>query len=165
MFDVDVLTPLKPGHEIYPEVSSALERQGDVRIRHFVVDGAPFPGEAKFVAITRARNRAKRLGEAPFALFLDRDIVLPDNGVEFLVYALCLNPKYAALGINCQWEYRSPVAPHVGMGCLLFHRRILDRIQFRSRPDVCECYYCRLDLRRMGYCVDYIPKLRAMHLG
>jgi hypothetical protein len=165
MIPVDVLTPLKPGHTIPDRVLEALEDQGDVSLRHYVVEGPPRPGEPRTLTIARARNRAKALGSARYVMFLDRDIVLPPRGIEKLVYALRFNPRYAALGINCREEVPPPVAPHVAMAAALFHRPLLDRITFRAEPHICECYFCRRDLRRMGYCIDYIPGLRAEHLG
>lgn len=164
MIPVDVLTVLRPGHAICPPVLEALKNQGGVRLEHHVVEGKRFPGEGRVAAIARARNQAKTRGTAHYALFLDRDVVLPPLGIEALVYGLIFNPRYAALGINYQAEVRTPWAAHVAMGATLFIRPILERIQFRAEGRRCECSCCCADIRRMGYGIDYVPGLRAEHL-
>ena len=163
MFVVDVLTVLAPGDAVSPQVLESLRNQGCVELRHHVIDGPRRAGELRARAIARARNRAKWVGSAHYALFLDRDVVLPPAGVEKLVCGLLFNPHYAALGINYQAEERGPGARHVAMGATLFIRPILEQIHFRAEPDRCECYCCCSDLRRMGYGIDYCPGLRAEH--
>jgi hypothetical protein len=166
MIPVDVLTVLGPGRTIREPVLSALENQGDVALEHYVVEGThPSPGERRIDAIARARNRAKQLGTAHYAMFLDDDVVLPPSGVEKLVYALIFNPRYAAIGIDYQGLAQpSPWAIHVAMGAVMFIRPILEQIHFRTEPKKCECYCCCEDIRRMGYLIDYLPGLRAEHL-
>jgi hypothetical protein len=164
MFPVDVLTLLAPGQSILAPVLAALDEQGCVAIEHHVVEGPCAPGEDRIAAIARARNRAKECGKAHYVMFLDSDVVLPPQGIERLIYGLIFNPGYAALGINYQDPVPLPGAAHVAMGAVLFVRPILERIQFRSAPRLCECYHCCLDLRAMGYGIDYIPGLRAEHL-
>jgi hypothetical protein len=161
---VDVLTVLAPGEWICAPVLEALKNQGEVTLDYHIVPGERRPGETRVEAIARARNRAKAGGTALYALFLDRDVVLPPLGIEQLVYSLILSPQYAALGINYQEEVRTPWAAHVAMGATLFIRPILEQIQFRVEPNTCECYCCCKDIRRMGYCIDYLPGLRAQHL-
>jgi len=165
MIQVDVLTALGPGRTIRESVLSALENQGDVKVEHHVVDGTPMPGESGRDAIVRARNHAKQLGTAHYAMFLDDDVVLPPRSIEKLVYTLIFNPYYAAIGIDYQNSVQpSPGAIHVAMGAVLFIRPILEQIQFRHEPGKCECLCCCEDIRRMGYCIDYYPGLRAEHL-
>jgi hypothetical protein len=162
-FPVDVLTLLAPGQTIYALALEALQHQGHVAITHHVVEGARLPGESRVAAIARARNRAKQLGQAHYVMFLDRDVILPSQGIEALILGLIFDPRYAAMGIN----YQEPVPPgavHVAMGAALFLRPILERIEFRAEPDTCECYSCCEDIRRMGYRIDYLPGLRARHL-
>jgi hypothetical protein len=140
-----------------------LRYQGQVTIAHHVVEGARLPGETRVAAIARARNRAKQLGQAHYAMFLDRDVILPPHGIEALILGLIFDPRYAAMGIN----YQEPVPPgtvHVAMGAVLFIRPILEQIQFRAEPNTCECYTCCEDIRRMGYRIDYMPGMRARHL-
>jgi hypothetical protein len=163
VFPVDVLTVLASDQTIYAPVLEALKAQGRVTIEHHVVEGPRLPGESRVDAIARARNQAKERGQAHYALFLDHDVTLPPRGIEDLIIALILDPRYAALGIN----YQDPAPPgsgHVAMGAVLFHRPILRQIQFRAEPDVCECYTCCQDIQRMGYLIDYLPGLRARHL-
>lgn len=164
MIPVDVLTVLAPGETICEPVLAALQDQGVVTLAHHVVEGGRRPGESRVEAIAGARNRARWHGTAHYALFLDRDVVLPPLGVEQLVFGLICNPRYAALGINYQDEVRTSWAPHVAMGATLFVRPILEQIQFRVEPGTCECYCCCIDIRRMGYGIDYLPGLRAEHL-
>jgi hypothetical protein len=165
MVPVDVLTVLGPGREIHKRVLSAMENQGNVKLEHHILNGDPMPGENRIVTIARARNRAKELGDAHYAMFLDDDVVLPPRGIEKLVYALIFNPRYAAIGIDYQnYTPPGPWAIHVAMGAIMFIRPILERIHFRVEPNKCECYCCCDDIRRMGYLVDYLPGLRAEHL-
>jgi hypothetical protein len=164
MVPVDVLTLLAPGAVIASPVLDALKNQGGVNLEHHVVEGARLPGERRENAIARGRNKAKVWGHAHYALFLDSDVVLPPFGIEQLLYGLLFNPRYAALGINYQDEVHSPWPDHVAMGATLFYRPILERIQFRVEPGVCECYCCCQDIRRMGYLIGYLPGLRAEHL-
>jgi hypothetical protein len=163
VFPVDVLTVVAPGQAIYAPVLEALKQQGHVTIEHHVVEGPRLPGEDRVAAIARARNRAKELGQAHYVLFLDRDVVLPPGGIEALVLSLIFDPRYAAMGINYQ-EPVSPGAAHVAMGAVLFIRPILEQIQFRAETDMCECYSCCEDIRRLGYRIDYLPGMRARHL-
>ena len=165
MIGVDVLTVLGPGRTIRDPVRAALKNQGHVALEHYVVEGIPMPGERSCDTIARARNRAKQLGAAHYAMFLDDDVVLPPQGIEKLVYALIFNPWYAAIGLDYQdFVQPSPGAIHVAMGAVLFIRPILERIHFRTEPNKCECLCCCEDLRRMGYGIDYLPGLPAEHL-
>lgn len=166
MIPVDVLTVLGPGRTIREPVLFALENQGHVALEHHVVEGTPpLPGERRTDAIARARNRAKWLGNAHYAMFLDDDVVLPPQAIEKLVFALLFNPRYAAIGIDYQgFEQSSPWAVHVAMGAVMFIRPILEQIHFRTEPNKCECYCCCDDIRRMGYLIGYLPGLQAEHL-
>jgi len=164
MIPVDVLTVLRPGDAICAPALEALAGQSGVKLEHHVVEGPRLPGEGRYAAIARARNHAKALGTAHYALFLDWDVVLPPLGIEALVYGLIFNPRYAALGINYQEEVKRSWSVHVAMGATLFIRPILERIQFRSVAGRCECSSCCVDIRRMGYGIDYLPGLRAEHL-
>jgi hypothetical protein len=165
MITLDVLTPLKQGHTVHPAVLDALEKQEGVAFRHYIVEGPPrLPGENRFSAIARARNKAKRFGEAHFVLFLDRDIVLPSRGLERLAYTLVFQRRYAALGISCEARCPPLNSRHVGMGAMLVYRSVLDRLSFRTERDICECYFFCEDVRRMGYKVSYLPRLKALHL-
>ena len=162
MIEVDVLTLLAPGERMWPEALAALEDQGFVRVRHFFTEGRRQPGEDRIQTIARARNEAKAQGTAPYVLFLDRDVVLPPRGIERLAFGLAVHREYGALGINYQSPAPSP-APHVAMGAVLFRRSVLEQIRFRTEPGRCECLCCCLDLRRLGYQIDYLPNVRAEH--
>ena len=164
MIPVDVLTVIAPGETVAPEVLEALGRQGSVAIRHHLVEGPRAPGEDRVQAIARARNRAKTYGDAHYAMFLDRDVVLPPGGIESLVLALALSPHHAALAI-CYQDDPPIWSGHIAMGSMLFVRPILEQIHFRADEDFCECFWCCEDLRRLGYRVDYLLGLRARHLS
>lgn len=161
---VDVVTPVAPGGEVRTPVTDSLTRQGHVDLRCHVVEGPePIAGEHRSSTIARARNRMRRVGSAPYVMFLDSDVVLPPHGIEQLVFGLFFNLGYGALGLNYQKPVVGP-SQHVAMGAILFLRPVLERIHFRTEPGKCECWCCCADLRRMGYHVDYLPGLRAMHL-
>lgn len=162
MVCVDVVTLLAPGESVPAPVEAALERQGALRLRRHFVEGRIGPGEDRVAAIARARNRGKYRGAEPLLMFLDRDVLIPDEGVERLVFALAANRHHAGLGINYQDPVEGP-AEHVAMGATLFHRAALDRILFRTEPGCCECLCCCRDLRALGYAIDYLPGLRAQH--
>ena len=162
-FPVDVLTPLAPGETVHPRVLEALRDQGRVAVRHHLVEGRPLRGESRVDTIARARNRAKGYGGAHYAVFLDRDVVLPPGGLEKLVLGLIFNPHHAAFAIDYQCSEPAP-ASHVAMGSMMLVRPVLEQLHFRAEPGRCECACCCADLRRMGYAVDYLPRLRAEHL-
>ena len=163
LFHVDVLTLLAPGEAVHPAALEALRNQGRVHVHHHLVEGRPRPGESRIETIARARNRAKGYGRAHYAAFLDRDVVLPPDGLEKLVLGLIFNAHHAALAINYQAPEPAPAA-HVAMGSMMLVRPVLEQIHFRTEPGQCECACCCADLRRMGYAVDYLPGLRAEHL-
>jgi hypothetical protein len=166
MFQVDVLTVLGPDRTICEPVLSALKNQGDVELKHYVIHGTPLlPWEDRIYAIARARNHAKKEGDAHYVMFLDDDVVLPSLGIEKLVYALLFSPHHAAVGIDYQGMHQPfLLSVHVAMGAVLFIRPILEQINFRAEPGKCECLCCCEDIRRMGYLIDYLPGLRAEHL-
>jgi hypothetical protein len=165
MVAVDVLTVRPPELTVPEPVLQALHRQGVPRLTHYLVDGPRQPGERAIRAIVRARNLARRQGSSPYAMFLDSDVVLPDYGVEALVYNLRFNPTFGALGISYQNEpeVRAP-ARHVAMGAILIRREVLERLCFRIEPGRCECLCCCDDIRGMGLHVGYVPGMRATHL-
>jgi hypothetical protein len=163
MRPVDVLTILAPGEAVRPEALAALSRQGSIRVHHYFAEGRPLPGESRVETIARARNLVKSRGNSDLALFLDRDVVLPDCGLEHLAAALEDSPAFGALGIDYGAPQTSP-GPHVAMGALMFRRPVLEQLRIRSEPGVCECECCCADLRAMGYQIDYLKGLRAEHL-
>jgi hypothetical protein len=166
MIPVDILTVLGPGRKIHKDVLGALEDQGNVSLKHYVVKGThPKPRERRATAIARARNLAKSTGDAYYVMFLDDDVVLPPKAIEKLVYTLFFNPQYAAIGIDYQGHNQSSSwSVHVAMGAVMFLRPILEQIQFRTEQGKCECLCCCEDIRKMGYLIDYIPDLQARHL-
>jgi len=164
MFQVDVLTVLAPGECMRPEALAALSDQGAVHLRHHQEWEPRRAGENRYQAIARARNQIKQWGQSPYLLFLDRDVVLPQGGIERLVLWLLFNPGYAGIGFNYQDPAPTP-APHVALGATLFVRGILERFSFRAAAGQCECACLCTDLRAAGYQIDYFPGYRATHVG
>ena len=166
MIPVDVLTVLGPGRKIHKDVLFALDDQSDVTLKHYILDGEPpLYGEGRIEAIARSRNRAKNLGTAHYVMFLDDDVVLPNDGIKDLAYALFFNQNYAAIGIDYQNIPNQPFGrAHVAMGAVMFLRPILEQIYFRTEPNKCECLCCCEDIRQMGYLIDYLPGVQAKHL-
>jgi len=166
LIPVDILTVLGVGRKIQEPVLEALKIQGEVQLKHYIVeDTFHQPNEDRIQAIAQVRNRAKKMGNAHYVMFLDDDVVLPPKGIEKLVYAIFFNPHYAAIGIDYQGHSQpSPWTNHVAMGAVMFVRPILERIHFRTEPNRCECDCCCEDIRRMGYLIDYLPGIKAKHL-
>lgn len=165
MIPVDVLTVLGPGRIIKESVYEALKDQGNVNINHYIIQEPPLFNEGRVDAIARARNKAKGFGDSHYVMFLDDDVVLPPSGIEKLIFALFFNRRYAAIGIDYQNITNQPFGRiHVAMGAVMFLRPILEQIHFRTEPNVCECYCCCEDIRRMGYLIDYLPGVQAKHL-
>jgi len=165
MLAVDVLTVLGPGQQMLAPTLAALRNQGEVALLHHQVV-SPHPAEcgSAIEAIVRARNDARTRGTAHFAMFLDRDVLLPAGAIEALLYGFLIRPHHAALAIRYLDRDHSLVPFHVAMGATLFYRDVLERIEFRAEPGLCECMVCCNDLRRMGYAIGYLPGLVARHL-
>lgn len=158
-----MLTVLAPGESLCPAALEALNHQGNVHLDFFQAEGARLPGESRVGAIARARNQVRQQGSAHYAFFLDRDVVLPPLALEKLAFALALRRHHAALAANYQDEPPCHPAPHVAMGAVLWIRSLLEQITFRWEPGRCECRCACLDLRALGYEIDYLPGLRAYH--
>jgi Glycosyl transferase family 2 len=150
-------------------VRRGLDAQAGVRLRVHRVVGRPRPDDPnRWATIARARNAGRRLGTAPWVLFLDDDVVLEPGCVARLVEGLRHRPAYAALAADYLGELRrapeSGQPPrHVGMGATLFRRDVLAFLAFRWEPGKCECQCCCDDLRRAGFGIGYLPEARARH--
>lgn len=163
MFEVDLLTVLAPGEVVRREALEALREQGAVTLHHYFARGRRVQPESRAQTIARARNDVKQQGRSPLTMFLDRDVLLPPRGIEALAAALTADPEFGALGIDYGPPQPSPAA-HIGMGAVMFPRRVLERITFYAEPRRCECQCCCDDLRKWGYKVDYLPGFRAGHV-
>jgi len=114
--------------------------------------------------IARARNEGKRLGQSPWLMFLDDDVVLAPDCVYQLVRNLQRKSLHGALAADYLGEDRLGHVPrHVGLGATLFRRRVLDRIEFRWEDGRCECQCCCHDLRRRGIAISYCAQAGAEH--
>lgn len=146
----------------------ASQRGVDLLVRRVV--GTPGPGDPnRWATIARARNAGKRLGSAPWVLYLDDDVVLGPDCIVRLVDGLKRRPDFAALGADYSGALaRSLDRPderlHVTMGATLFRRDRLEPLTFRWSPGRCECRCACDDLHRDGLAIGYLPEARATHL-
>jgi hypothetical protein len=164
--EVDVVVLSRDDSPLPAEARRGLERQAGVRLTVHRVVGTPLPSDAnRWETIARARNAGKRLGRAPWVLFLDDDVELAPGLVDLLRRGLLANPLYGALAADYRGEAPGGVPTrHVAMGATLFRRAALERITFRWSGTRCECRCCCEDLRRLGYGIRYWPGARARHL-
>ncbi|MFO0949821.1 MAG: hypothetical protein U0835_01450 [Isosphaeraceae bacterium] len=156
-------------------VRAAIEAQENpgLSVTAYVVAGPAGPGDPnRWAAIARARNHARRVGEAPWVMFVDDDVVLGPGCVARLVAALDSRPEHAALAADYLGESqcdrpsgRGLAMPsrHVALGATLFRRDVLAFLPFRWAPGRCECLCCAEDLRRAGFAIDYLPGAEASH--
>lgn len=131
-----------------------------------VIGGPRVSDVNRHQTIARARNRALGLGDSPWVLFLDDDVVLAPDCVAALVDGLRRRPlEWGALAADYigQSGGRSRVG-HVSMGATLFRREVLSSIRFRWEAGRCECRCCCEDLARRGLRIGYLPTARARHL-
>jgi len=167
--EVDLLLLSREFSPPRPDVWQGVQIQKGVRLRVHRVVGAPRPEDPnRWETIARARNDGKRLGSAPWVMFLDDDVVLGSGCVARLVEGLRRRPCFAALGADCAGEMRREwgnwdYPPHVGMASTLFRRDRLARLTFRWEAGKCECRCCCDDLRRAGFGIGYLPAARAWH--
>jgi hypothetical protein len=165
--DVDVIVLSRDESRLPLEVRRGLDRQPGVRLTVHRVVGTPLPSDAnRWETIARARNAGKRLGRAPWVLFLDDDVELAPGTINLLRRGLLANPQYSALAADYRGESAGGAPTrHVAMGATLFRRAALERITFRWSGTRCECRCCCEDLRRQGLGIRYWPGARARHLA
>lgn len=162
--DVVVLTP--DNAPLGDELMASLQRQQGVQVRLHRVIATPLPGDThRRATIVRGRNEGRRLGNTPWLMFLDDDVVLDDRCIATLLQQLLRRPLHAALAADYLGE--SPQrcqSRHVAMGATLFRRAALDHVSFRWTQDLCECQCCCDDLRRRHWEIAYEPRARARHI-
>ena len=164
LIDIFVLT--RTGSRFHPAVLDGIKSQRGVRCSVFQVVGRRENTDAnRHQTIVRARNRAKKLGNASWAMYLDDDVVLEPDCAVRLLEGLKSRPDWGALAADYLEESRGEGqgVGHVGMGATLFRRDALERIQFRWEPGKCECRCCCEDLSDQGYRIGYLPAARAHH--
>jgi hypothetical protein len=167
--EIDLLLLSRDASPPRPDVGRGIETQEGVRLRVHRVIGTPRPDDAnRWETIARARNEGKRLGSAPWVMYLDDDVVLGSGCVARLVEGLRRRPEFAALAADsagemsrgwANWDYPT----HVGMAATLFRRERLAGLTFRWEPEKCECRCCCDDLRRAGFGIGYLPGAVAWH--
>ena len=161
MVDVDVILTTRDESPLPDPLVDAIEAQAGARLSIHRVIGAPRPTDPNaWETIARARNVGKTLGQSPWLMFLDDDVLLEPHCILRLANALATRPGQAALAANYLGELPSA---HVAMGATLFRREALDRIHFRWQPDQCECQCCCDDLRALGLPIAYLPSALARH--
>ncbi|MFO0899970.1 MAG: glycosyltransferase family 2 protein [Pirellulales bacterium] len=163
---VDVVVLSASEGPLDPRIEQGLFAQSGVRTRLFRVTAAPRPGEPhRWQTIARGRNQGKRLGAAPWLMFLDDDVVLRAGTIAALAQQLERRPIYGALAADYLGEARAgAIAPHVSMGATLFRRAALGAIEFRSTERKCECQCACDDLRARHMAIDYLEGLGAEHV-
>ena len=96
--DVDLIVLSRDSRPLPRAVQRGLDGQQGVRVHIHPVMGTPRPTDTcRWDAIVRARNRGKRLGHAPWLMFVDDDVALDAHCVAQLVRHLCRQPAYGAL--------------------------------------------------------------------
>jgi hypothetical protein len=163
--EVDVVVLTRNSSAIRVEVENAIAQQVGVRLKLYRVVGDARPDDScRWESIARARNQAKRLGFAPFLMFVDDDVVLERNCIAGLWSELVRRPEFAALAADYLGESQpDTLSGHVAMGATLFRRAALERISFRWESGKCECQCCCEDLRSLGYQIEYLSTTRADH--
>src|SRR4051812_26490633 len=99
--DVDLVLLSRDGEPPREEVLRGIDAQRGVRLRVHRVIGTPGHDDPnRWETIARARNAGKRLGNAPWLMFLDDDVVLAPDCVARLVEGLLHRPHFAALAAD-----------------------------------------------------------------
>ena len=162
---VDVVVLSRYDTELAPEVTRGLSLQSEVDIQLHRCFGEPRPDDAcRWETIAHARNCGKRMGKAPWLMFLDDDVELELDAIAKLISGLQSQPLFGAMAADYLGE-ANDVYPekHVAMGATLFRRTALDRIEFRWEPKKCECQCCCNDLRHQGIGIKYLSGVKAKH--
>lgn len=167
MHIVDLVVLSRDDGPLDQSVEDAINHQQDVVVKRHRVVGRTNPADrCRRETIARARNKGKALGDAPWLMFLDDDVVLPPDGVIRLLKSLQQRPTFGAVAIDYLDESVSgELTGHVGMGATLFRRDMLDRFEFRWEYDLCECSCCCIDLRMQGIGIGYVVDCAAKHIN
>jgi hypothetical protein len=162
--EVDVVILSRDASPLDPRVERGLAAQPGVRLRVHRLTQPPDPAHPnRWEAIAAKRNLGKRLGSAPWLMFVDDDVELAPGTIARLLAGLRAAPQYAALAADYR-DYPDKHPPtHVAMGATLFRRSALALIRFRWEPGRCECQCCCDDLRRHALGIGYAPDVRAKH--
>jgi hypothetical protein len=164
--EVDVLMLCRPGTQPPSNVLAAIEGQRGVQVRLHIEAGCAKPSDqVHWETIARARDIIKRRGHAPWAMFVDDDVLLHKDCIEVLLNALKHSPTLGAIAADSEGDQvRHHWSGHVGMAACLFRRPVLEAVQFRSDRETCECACCATDLRTSGWGITYCSAAKAVHL-
>lgn len=113
--------------------------------------------------IVNGRNRLRqRIGNQPYTMWLDSDIILPDNALYVLKRHLDDHWQLGAIG--CYYGDKEREGKHVGMGAMMIRSFLAKHIPFYAKRP-CECWhYCNSIRFEYGFEVCYDYSLRATHL-
>lgn len=163
---IDLVVLSRDPGALRAEVDRGISRQGDVPVVVHRVIGAPRAADrCRWDAIVRARNQGKKLGVAPWLMFLDDDVELEPGCLAALRDELLQRPVLGAVAADYLGERRRDGRDfHVAMGATLFRREALDQVRFRWRGRRCECQCCCDSLRRRLWGICYSATARARHL-
>jgi hypothetical protein len=166
---VDLVVLSRDSAPLPAATQRGIDSQQRVRLHVHRVVGTPHSGDPHACAtIARARNAGKKLGTAPWLMFLDDDVELEPDCIAALVDGLRRRPDFAALAADYLHETHPHLtsragSSHVAMGSTLFRRDRLAAVSFRWESGKCECQCCCDDLRRLGFGIGYLPAARARH--
>ena len=164
--EVDVVVLTRDARPIRPDVLEAIQSQAGVHVQLHRVIGNSRPSDPnRWATIARARNVARDMGDSPWLMYVDDDVVLGDNAIAQLVEDIEAQPAYVAMAADYLGE-RNPngISPHVAMGATLFRRDSLRDVEFRWEKDKCECSCMTEDLRKRFRGIEYSERATATHL-
>jgi len=164
--DVDLVVLSQTDGPLPHAVRQAIESQVGVRLHvHRVIGRRHDSDPNRWQTIARARNAARCLGQSPWVMFLDDDVVLRPDTVARLLEGLKAYPAYGAFAADYLGETNGlALTRHVAMGATLFRRSALEQVSFRWSLGRCECQCCCDDLRRQAVGIGYLPGAAAGHL-
>lgn len=163
---VDVVLLTRDASPINSQVWTGIHQQAGVSVRFHRVVGIPRPTDRnRWDTIARARNVGRTLGDSPWIMYVDDDVVLGPGCIARLLRELETKPTLAGIAADYLSE-RNPhgISPHVAMGATLFRRSVFGKVGFRGSADTCECQSLANDLRRIPLEIDYSSQANATHL-
>ena len=163
---VDVIVLHRPGVPPKDRVLQAIRDQRTVDVTLHLVVGAAGPHDTnRWITIARARNTARSLGESPWVMFVDDDVLLESDCIMTLLGELQQSDRTGVVAADYSDDRsRTDRVGHVAMGATLFRRRVLQRLNFRATDRLCECWCACLDLRCNRIGIRYSDAAKALHL-
>lgn len=117
------------------------------------------------------RTASLRRVTSRYWLSLDTDVIVSADTLSKAGRWLDTRPGWGGVGIWCGAGAVPTDGRPPAMACALFLSDATEGLTFRTRsePDSphrnCECTNACLDIRNRGWNYDYLPDLRAIHLG